>query len=88
MLSYRTGGPRELPPRNVKRFLRGAARSSYHQTKEEALRAFVYRKIFQLEKFSLPKKRAACVWEACEMSVLSPMGITARWQSRQKMSHP
>ena len=38
---------------NIKRCLKGADRSSYHLTKEEALRSFVYRKMFQLERMGL-----------------------------------
>jgi len=37
----------------IKRCLKGSARSSYHLTKEEALRSFVYRKMFQLERMGL-----------------------------------
>lgn len=39
--------------RDVKRSLKGAARSKYHMTREEALKAFVYRKVHQLSRISL-----------------------------------
>lgn len=42
----------------VKRCLKGAERSSYHLTKEEALRAFVYRKRYQLERMALTMETA------------------------------
>ena len=43
---------------NIKRCLKGADRSSYHLTKEEALRAFVYRKRYQLERMALTMETA------------------------------
>ena len=43
----------------IKRCLKGAERSSYHLTKEEALRAFVYRKMYQLERMSLTMETAS-----------------------------
>ncbi|CAH21017.1 hypothetical protein [Yersinia pseudotuberculosis] len=39
--------------RQVKRSLKNAARSRYHYTKEEALKAFIYRKQYQLERIRL-----------------------------------
>ncbi|ANS42498.1 hypothetical protein [Serratia inhibens] len=39
--------------REVKRCLKGAYRSKYHYTKEEALRAFIYRKVHQLDRINL-----------------------------------
>lgn len=39
--------------RSVKRSLKNAARSYYHATKEEAMRAFIYRKAFQLNRMRL-----------------------------------
>lgn len=39
--------------RNVKRCLKNAARSKFHMTREEALKAFVYRKLYQLERITL-----------------------------------
>ncbi|AHK20714.1 hypothetical protein BF17_16480 [Yersinia similis] len=39
--------------RQVKRSLKNAARSRYHYTKEEALKAFIYRKQYQLERMLL-----------------------------------
>lgn len=53
LIEYRTSGPKERRSRSVKRCSKGAERSSYHYTKEEALRAFVYRKMYQLEKMQL-----------------------------------
>ncbi|MGA7586854.1 MAG: hypothetical protein WCB03_12585 [Rouxiella badensis] len=43
----------------IKRCLKDAERSSYHLTKKEALRAFVYRKMFQLERMSLTMETAS-----------------------------
>lgn len=43
---------------SIKRCLKGADRSSYHLTKKEALRAFVYRKRFQLERMALTMETA------------------------------
>jgi len=53
LIAYRTGGSKERVKHNVKRCLKNADRSSYHYTKEEALKAFVYRKTFQLERIQL-----------------------------------
>ncbi|CAI2003674.1 hypothetical protein [Serratia fonticola] len=53
LTKYWTTGPKESVKRNVKRCAKGAYRSSYHYTQEEALRAFVYRKSFQLERVQL-----------------------------------
>lgn len=39
--------------RQVKRSLKNAVRSRYHYTKEEAFKAFIYRKQYQLEKIQL-----------------------------------
>ncbi|HDL8286546.1 TPA: hypothetical protein PXQ99_003361 [Yersinia enterocolitica] len=39
--------------RQVKRSLKNADRSRYHYTKEEAFKAFIYRKQYQLEKIQL-----------------------------------
>ncbi|MDA5482156.1 hypothetical protein PGS49_16035 [Yersinia intermedia] len=39
--------------RQVKRSLKNAARSRYHYTKEEAFKAFIYRKQYQLERILL-----------------------------------
>ena len=39
--------------RQVKRCLKGAARSRYHLTREEALKAFIYRKLYQLSRMTL-----------------------------------
>ena len=39
--------------KSVRRCLKNAARSRYHLTREEALRAFVYRKLYQLDRVLL-----------------------------------
>lgn len=39
--------------KSVKRCLKNAARSGYHLTREEALRAFIYRKAFQFNRMRL-----------------------------------
>lgn len=39
--------------RQLKRCLKKAARSRYHLTREEALKAFLYRKMFQLSRITL-----------------------------------
>lgn len=39
--------------RDVKRSLKGAARSKYHMTREDALKAFIYRKVHQLSRINL-----------------------------------
>lgn len=56
LIKYWSGGPKERTKRNVKRCAKGAYRSSYHYTREEALRAFVYRKMFQLERIQLTEE--------------------------------
>lgn len=53
LIKYRTSGPKERQKFNVKRCLKGADRSSYHYTKEEALKAFVCRKLYQLSRMTL-----------------------------------
>ncbi|BBE78475.1 MULTISPECIES: hypothetical protein [Phytobacter] len=53
LVKYRTGGPKERRKYYVKRCLKGAERSSYHYTKEEALTAFVHRKLYQLSRMTL-----------------------------------
>lgn len=58
LVKYRTGGPKKNQKYHVKRCLKGADRSSYHYTKEEALRAFVYRKTHQIEKIQLTEEKA------------------------------
>jgi hypothetical protein len=42
----------------IKRCSKGADRSRFHYTKEEALRAFVYRKMYQLERMKLTMETA------------------------------
>ncbi|CVB25644.1 hypothetical protein [Serratia marcescens] len=39
--------------KQVKRCLKNAARSGYHLTKEQAMQAFIYRKLFQLDRINL-----------------------------------
>ncbi|MFN1150182.1 hypothetical protein [Serratia liquefaciens] len=39
--------------KQVKRCLKNAARSGYHLTKEQAMQAFIYRKVYQLDRISL-----------------------------------
>lgn len=53
---YWTSGRKEDVKRYVKRCAKGADRSGYHYTKESALRAFVYRKRFQLERLKLKEE--------------------------------
>ena len=53
LVQYRNTGRKENQKYHVKRCLKGADRSRYHYTREEALRAFVYRKMYQLEKIQL-----------------------------------
>lgn len=72
LIKYRTGGPKERKSRNVKRCLKGAERSSYHDTKEAALRAFVYRKRYQLEKMQLTSETVRmCLEGLCEAGLIS-----------------
>ncbi|HDT3335068.1 TPA: hypothetical protein QHL93_002558 [Klebsiella aerogenes] len=56
LIKYRTGGNKERQRIFVKRCMKGADRSTYHCTKEEALRAFVYRKMYQLERLQLTEE--------------------------------
>lgn len=58
LTAYWSYGDKKNVRRNVKRCLKGADRSGYHYTKEEALRAFVYRKMYQLERMSLTMETA------------------------------
>lgn len=53
VVSYWTQGRKEDQKRYIKRCSKGAERSRYHYTKEEALKAFIYRKRFQLERIRL-----------------------------------
>ncbi|ECB1778523.1 hypothetical protein FKX64_00820 [Salmonella enterica subsp. enterica serovar Bahati] len=53
LVKYRAGGPKERQKLYVKRCQKGADRSRFHYTKEEALSAFVYRKKHQLERIQL-----------------------------------
>ncbi|MEJ4043442.1 hypothetical protein [Erwinia sp. SLM-02] len=45
--------------RNVKRCLKGASRSKYHLTREEALAAFTYRKAYQLSRIKLTVEKVS-----------------------------
>lgn len=45
--------------RSVKRCLKGAFRSKYHMTREEALAAFTYRKAFQLSRIKLTVEKVS-----------------------------
>lgn len=56
LVKYRTGGTKERQKLYVQRSQKGADRSKYHYTQEEALQAFVYRKQYQLEKIHLKKE--------------------------------
>ena len=53
VVSYWTRGRKEDQKRYIKRCAKGACRSRYHYTKEEALEAFIHRKKFQLERIRL-----------------------------------
>lgn len=53
LIAYRTGGGKERQKHHVKKCLKGAARSRFHYTKEEAIKAFVYRKQHQLSRMQL-----------------------------------
>ena len=61
LIKYRTGGQPANQKYHVKRCLKGADRSSYHYTREEALQAFVRRKTHQISKIRSQKKQRACV---------------------------
>ena len=61
---------------SIKRCLKGAGRSSYHLTKEEALRAFVYRKRYQLERMALTMETA----KLCLDGLQSGGYITEGWR--------
>ncbi|MDD9044867.1 AAA family ATPase [Escherichia coli] len=58
LIKYRTGGQPANQKYHVKRCLKGADRSSYHYTKEEALQAFVRRKTHQISKIQLAEETA------------------------------
>ncbi|EFN8010645.1 hypothetical protein DLY25_13800 [Escherichia coli] len=53
LMSYWTGGRKEDRKKYIKRCSKGADRSRYHYTKEEALKAFIYRKKYQLSRIQL-----------------------------------
>ena len=68
--------------KNIKRCLKGAARSRYHLTREEALKAFMYRKMFQLDRLRLTAETVAlCVKGLKEAGFfkLSETGGVNRW---------
>jgi len=54
--------------KDIKRCLKGAARSRYHLTKEEALSAFVYRKVFQFERIKLTAEKVSLCLKALSES--------------------
>lgn len=58
LVRYWMSGRKEVRNKYVKRCAKGAARSSYHYTKEEALEAFIYRKNFQLSRIRLTAETA------------------------------
>lgn len=58
LVKYRTGGQPANQKYHVKRCLKGADRSHYHYTKEEALQAFVRRKTHQINKILLAEETA------------------------------
>jgi len=58
LIQYRAGGQRTNQKHHVKRCIKGADRSSYHYTKEEALQAFVRRKTHQISKIQLAEETA------------------------------
>jgi len=76
MRKYR-GAPGD---RNVKRCLKHAARSGYHLTKEEAMRAFVYRKSYQLNRIRLTAETV----ELC----LKGLSVAGHIQGGQVISAP
>lgn len=53
LVKYRTGGSKERQKVHVQHCGKNAVRSKYHMTREEALRAFVYRKQYQLSRLQL-----------------------------------
>ena len=53
LVKYWTGGNKVQQKKYIKRCAKGAARSGYHYTREEALEAFIYRKTFQLSRIRL-----------------------------------
>lgn len=61
VVSYWTGGRKEDQKRYIKRCAKGADRSQYHYTKEEALKAFIYRKRFQLKRISLTAETVSLI---------------------------
>lgn len=66
--------------RSVKRCLKHAARSGYHLTKEEALRAFIYRKSYQLNRIRLTSETV----ELC----LQGLSLAGHVQDGQVISVP
>ncbi|PTA96516.1 hypothetical protein C9415_05850 [Kluyvera sp. Nf5] len=61
MVSYWTGGRNEDQKHYIKRCAKGADRSQYHYTKEEALKAFIYRKRCQLERIRLTAETVSLI---------------------------
>ena len=58
LVQYRTGGSPERQKYNVHRCLKGGERSKYHYSQEEALQAFVRRKIHKIGKIQLAEETA------------------------------
>ncbi|WP_313626252.1 hypothetical protein [Kosakonia sp.] len=61
VVSYWTRGRKEDQKRYIKRCAKGADRSRYHYTKEEALKAFIYRKRYQLERIRLTAETVSLI---------------------------
>lgn len=72
LVQYRTGGQKANQKYHVERCLKGADRSRYHYTKEEALQAFVCRKIHQINKIQLTEETARmCLEGLREAGIIS-----------------
>ncbi|CZZ84530.1 MULTISPECIES: hypothetical protein [Enterobacter] len=72
LVKYRTGGQPVNQKHHVKRCLKGADRSRYHYTKEEALQAFVRRKTHQINKIQLAEETARmCLSGLREAGIIS-----------------
>ncbi|ARF49789.1 hypothetical protein [Pantoea stewartii] len=79
LVKYRTGGPKERQKLYVQRCQKGADRSKYHYTKEEALQAFVYRKQYQLERIQLTKETLQmCLSGLREAGIISGEGVRCK----------
>lgn len=79
LVKYRTGGPKERQKLYVQRCQKGADRSKYHYTKEEALQAFVYRKQYQLKRIQLTKETLQmCLSGLREAGIISGEGVRCK----------